>query len=628
MTREKFEELVSKLEETSTEKPRIYKLKVLLVALTGYGYIIGVLIAALAAIIALFYVAIKIRGAKHLILKLAIPLITLVFIIIKSLWIRLEPPKGISLRKEDSTILFEKVNSIRKKLNTRKIHEIILTNDFNAALNQYPRFGLFGFYKNYLILGLPLLMALTEDEVISIIAHELGHLSGNHSKFGSWIYRVESTWYKLMSKLEEKDQKTTWIFKKFVKWYVPFLDAYSFVLMRRVEYEADKCAATVTNPNTFVNALTKIYVVSCYLDRKFWPKIYEETKNQKQPMDNVYNKMRVDLENNLSKEDISKYLNESLNRKTNSYDTHPALSDRIKALNADVELQYNKEIALTTLNKENTKNYTEEINENWKKSVHNWWLERHEYYEEIRVKINELNVKRSNESLNIDEEFDYAEAIEVLEGPKEGLRIYQDIINKHTNYPPALFAIGRILLHLNDEVGCNYIEKAIESNIGYTIEGCRLIHNYLIDCGKPEEANEYYDRVMKFEEITKLAKEERNSVRFSENYIEHALKETDLEEITTQLQGYDNIQEAYLIRKDVKYLKQFPLYILGMKFKDIMEDKQSSFVQKIVNEIDFPGEFFIVPLTKKNTPLEEIMKNIKGSKIFEAIESVQENKSL
>lgn len=625
MTREKFEQLVSKFEKIANEKPKVYKFKVLLAALMGYSYILSVLIAAIAAITVLFYVAIKIRGAKHLIVKLAIPLITLVFIIMKSLWVRLEPPKGISLKKEDSTILFEKINSIRKKLNTRKIHEIILTKELNAALYQYPRFGLFGFYKNYLIIGLPLLMSLNEDEMISVIAHELGHLSGNHSKFASWIYRVKSTWYKLMSKLEEDDQKTTWIFNKFVKWYVPFLDAYSFVLMRSEEYEADKCAAIITNENISANALIKINVVAYYLDRKFWPKIYEETKNQKQPIDNVYNIMKNDLENNLSKEEISKYLNESLNRKTNSYDTHPALSERIKALNTDVQLQYNKEIALTTLHNENTKDYTEEINENWKKSVQKWWLERHEYYERIRVKINELNKKRSNESLNIDEEFEYAEAMEVLEGSKEGLRVYQDMLNKHTNYPPALFAVGRILLHLNDEEGTHYIEKAIESNIGYTVEGCRLIHNYLIDCGKPEEAAKYYNRAMKFEEITKLAKEERNSVRFSENYIAHDLKENNLEEITTQLQNYENIQEVYLIRKDVKYLKQFSLYILGIKFKNIMEDKQKSFVQKIVKEIDFPGEFFIVPLTKKNTPLEEIMKKINGSKIFESIESVKEN---
>ena len=98
-----------------------------------------------------------------------------------------------------------------------KVHEVLLTHDFNAAIAQVPRLGLFGFHKNYLILGLPLMMALSLDQFRAVLAHEFGHLSGAHGRFGSWIYRIRRSWYQLMANLEHQQHWGAFIFDRFTQ---------------------------------------------------------------------------------------------------------------------------------------------------------------------------------------------------------------------------------------------------------------------------------------------------------------------------------------------------------------------------------------------------------------------------
>lgn len=58
---------------------------------------------------------------------------------------------------------------------------------------QHARLGVLGWHVNYLILGLPLMQAVSPEQFRAIVAHELGHLSRNHSRFAGWIYRVRLT---------------------------------------------------------------------------------------------------------------------------------------------------------------------------------------------------------------------------------------------------------------------------------------------------------------------------------------------------------------------------------------------------------------------------------------------------
>ena len=42
---------------------------------------------------------------------------------------------------------------------------------------QLPRLGIFGWYRNYLIIGMPLMKSLTCEQFKAVLAHEFGHLA-------------------------------------------------------------------------------------------------------------------------------------------------------------------------------------------------------------------------------------------------------------------------------------------------------------------------------------------------------------------------------------------------------------------------------------------------------------------
>ena len=83
---------------------------------------------------------------------------------------------------------------MRLQLKGPRFHHVLLVDDLNAGVIQRPRLGVFGWPSNYLLLGLPLLEALSPEEALSVVAHEYGHLAGAHGRFEAFVYRLRRTW--------------------------------------------------------------------------------------------------------------------------------------------------------------------------------------------------------------------------------------------------------------------------------------------------------------------------------------------------------------------------------------------------------------------------------------------------
>ncbi|MBA3686937.1 MAG: M48 family metalloprotease, partial [Planctomycetes bacterium] len=87
--------------------------------------------------------------------------------------------------------------------------------------------------------------------------HELGHLRGAHGRFGAWIYRQRCTWARLGQAVQAEGRRD-WVFGPFLRWFAPYFNAYTFVLARLHEYQADAAAARVASAQTAGSALCRI----------------------------------------------------------------------------------------------------------------------------------------------------------------------------------------------------------------------------------------------------------------------------------------------------------------------------------------------------------------------------------
>lgn len=254
MSAEQFEELVQRLEVQALRDPKGYRLRVLGLAILGYAYLLFVLATLLVLFGILVWFIIE-HGLNYGTVKLGIGLGALIFVMLASLWVSIPPFTGIVLTRQSIPKLFAMLDELCLKLDAPKFHTVLLNDDFNAGVGQRPRLGILGWYRSYLFLGMPYMQATSPQQFRAVIAHELGHLSGNHGKFGSWIYRQRRTWRQVLENFGEDEGFFNAIFQRFFRWYAPYFFGYTFVLARANEYEADRISVEAAGKEAAGDAL-------------------------------------------------------------------------------------------------------------------------------------------------------------------------------------------------------------------------------------------------------------------------------------------------------------------------------------------------------------------------------------
>jgi Zn-dependent protease with chaperone function len=228
--------VVAELEGQATSNPAQYRLKVLLLAMLGNAYLAGILLL----IVALLGAAVaSVAVLKGFAVKIILVIGAFLWLIVKAVWIRIPPPEGIEIDEAQAPELFAMIEALRQALRAPAFHHVLVVDEFNAGVVQTPNFGPFGGNRNYLLIGLPLMKALTVDQFRAVLAHEFGHLANGHGRWSNWIYRQRLRWDRLMGLLDANESQGRVLFKPFLRWFTPYFNAYSFPLARANEYEAD-----------------------------------------------------------------------------------------------------------------------------------------------------------------------------------------------------------------------------------------------------------------------------------------------------------------------------------------------------------------------------------------------------
>lgn len=325
---EGFIELVKKAERDSFNNITLYKTRLALFALLGYAVIFTVLTALIVLVGGTIGIAFISSSLALLLVKKKFIFIILIAIwtFLKALWIKFDPPTGYILDRDDYPELFTEIDNLTKTLDALKIHQVILDEQLNAAVVQHPRFGILGGQKNTLFLGLQLLLALSPQEMRSVLAHEFGHLSGNHSRFSGWIYRIRLTWHRIMVAFEDSDSFGASLMRRFFDWYSPKFSAYSFALARNNEYEADNIASELTSANVAAKALVNVYASAPYIDQDFWGEYFQKADEMPEPPTRPFEGLADFLKSSpISRKELIARIDKELETETHYADTHPSL---------------------------------------------------------------------------------------------------------------------------------------------------------------------------------------------------------------------------------------------------------------------------------------------------------------
>lgn len=307
------------------------------------------------------------------------------------------PPVGMILRPQDSPRLWEWITQLQNaplprswngsnrkqgSWNQPVIHQILLTDDFNANIVQLPLLGGLAGHRNYLLVGLPILSALTPEQFRAILAHELGHLHDQQSLFTGWVYRRYQRHAVLLNRLQSSRQNTfRGLLVQCLRWYVPYLGRTFFAIAQSDEYRADRYAANCTNVSAIAAALMQLHIKANYLTEKFWPGLFAQAAYRPDPPQQLFALLAETLQSQVDRDEAEQWLQAALTQSTHLSETHPCLGDRLTALGVSpdqVPLQFPlRQTAAQVLLGDKLHHYTMRMSQEWFTKIRFQWRARY-----------------------------------------------------------------------------------------------------------------------------------------------------------------------------------------------------------------------------------------------------------
>jgi Zn-dependent protease with chaperone function len=591
--REHFQDLIRRAEKLGASDPSAYRRRIMLLALLGYLVLFGILFLLLALIAGTVWAALASTALLLLLLKkkLIFVLGYLVYAIGHALWVKVEPPQGYTLDIRHYPELADVLEELGRQLKTPGIHQVILTEEFNAGISQTPRLGVFGWQHNTLILGLPLLLALSPEQAKAVLAHELGHLSGNHSRFSAWIYRVRQTWYRVMQAFDAADNWGSRGLARFFDWYAPHFNAYSFTLARANEYEADALSAQLTSREAAAGALVTSHIGADYLGRHYWQPLIARADVQMNPAEDPFLGLARFLRNQPAdtpppQEDLVK----AMDIETGYADTHPALKDRLDALAAAPRPP--QPLQCSAAERWLGKRYASvlaDFDQAWLARNGDAWAERFREAEAIRNKLAELNAKPEAE---LTQEECWQRAAWTEQQGEDALTLYRHYAATYPDDLDADLVIGRLLLDRGDQTGLTHLERATQK-FALALAACNAAHAWFLRQGDQGQAEHWLRRAEAQVDRENAAQLERNDVTPKDELIESGLSRQVQDQLADQLKALGGIKHAWICRKAVQIEPEYGVYVLAFKPAGWFPSEAKQ-LARVVEHINGPGLTFFV----------------------------------
>ena len=610
LTREQFDLLVRGVEERFANRPSDLRLRIAGLAALGYaGLLAGVLGAMLLAGLflgAMFYV--DLEGKILLGLAGAVILAVGAWGTLRVLLVRLPPPVGHEVSRAETPALHSLLDELRAALRSAPFHHVLLTPACNAAVIQVPRLGVFGWPRNYLLLGLPLMEQLSPEEFRAVLAHEFAHLSREHGRFGHWIYRLRLSWETIFEQMSRLPAPGGFSFRplilKFVDWFWPRFNAHAFVLSRLDEYEADGIAARVTDAQHIATSLQRIALHHRHLREGFWPEVWKAANTEPQPPPEIFARLRQALSAGPYPEDRARWMDQEFRITTTNADTHPCLTDRLRALGRLPENPARTpwtspiQSAADTLLGSASDSIRAAVELQWRTECESNWRERHARATALNHRLTSIDQASGIPSADIDKLWDRARVLMELQDNEQAQPLLRELLALRPDHAAANFHLGRTLLEKDNQDGEPFLERAAAGDTEFLPLACTLLHDHFRRLGRPDKVREIAARLDRHDQQMAASHAERSSVSASDPLISHSLSQEELATLRDALSSEPGLSLAELARKDLKHFPDQKLFLLCVRARRRWHglpdsDAEQALASRLSKRVHLPGRVLV-----------------------------------
>lgn len=387
-----------------------------------------------------------------------------------------------------------------------KVDKVLINGECNASVVQVPMLGFLGLFRNYMNFGLPMMLIHNADEFKAVVAHELGHLSGNHSKSGAWIYNLRKRWSNLL--INSQDNAFFTVFYLFLSWFSPRFDAYSLALARAHELEADADAVKITGPTAFSMGMMRVESAGTLVERTFWKKMNDLINHEDTPPENSYERYRSEVNSALpEKAALQKALVQAFKQEARAESTHPSLKQRLLQGHFDAVVSLNDagspddETIDKLLKPIDTTESAGAVylgawfdqalklqSAVWALQATDVWQLEHNYRKSANERLTELNQLMEKQDLTAGELKEKANILLSLDQENLILPIFEQLFAMDADDITSQYNLGVVLLNSDNDRGIEVLKSALAKRLHLAGDGCPFVISYLKKQGRDAEA--------------------------------------------------------------------------------------------------------------------------------------------
>ncbi|MCP5151702.1 MAG: M48 family metalloprotease [Ectothiorhodospiraceae bacterium] len=504
------------------------------------------------------------------------------------LWMRARRPKSLSITAADAPVLFAEIASLRADLGLPRIHEVLVDDEFNASMT---RFGIPGWTRNTLTLGLPLMMAVTPQEMRAVVAHEAAHLVGLRCGFSRWVSRVLSITRRQAADYDTDDALGAGILDRCFKWYMGSFDAFALPLMRAVELEADAMAVAATSPEVAASSLAAA-VRDDVAGELYWRPLIARAHHEPRPAPYA-GLARFHRSHTPAPGVLDHHLERALAVRAGALDTHPSMRDRLAAIGATPCRRFNVDPsaadawlggALDRL--------IAALDARWVEQNADFWREQCEQGRDDEDFLDAIrDVPRAG--LDVYDLLRLA-ALTARRGDiAEALALYRELAGREPGDPDVRFELGRFLLDRDDPAGIAHLEHAA-STFRLAFPASELIHAYWSRMGDEQASRGWQQRLDEERDRLREATVERTGVTAGDAFEPSELSSAKLDYLRQTLAADGGVHRAWVARKRIRVAPEHTVVVIAFTTRR-WPGHAARVRARLDEEILWRGDLLLVP---------------------------------
>ncbi len=616
-----FVRLARHSEQACAENSRAYRRGVMWFAALGYLWVVACVVLALVLLV---YGVGRISSGRIGVvwISLVIPALGLLWVSLKALWQHTDDPDGVRLTKDDAPELFKSLERIQRRIKGPPIHEVYLNDEFNAGVRQAPRWGLFGGAVNQLTIGLPLLMALDKKRVLAVLAHEYGHLRGDHGRFGAWIYRTRLSWSRLYDSMEDSASPFAVATQAFLRWYAPRFVARTFAMARQDEYEADRVAAKLLGNDEMGAALIESEVKSAWFDGRFWGQHWAQAAREPLPV-GPFRAMQGALVMQPEGEFAQAALRRALQVVSSVDDTHPAMRERIDALGferAELPKKWSRQGALALLGT-SVPRWLDHFDRDWCKHNADEWKLHHARLQRANGRLAALLGDRQARATRTPEQLvEIAQLTRVLNPNAKVTALYQQALERDAHHALALIGMVQELGDTAPQRTLEYLERLWNAHPTYRLWAARMAVDEL---ETPRDGRAFdEDALKRWRERRRIDENAEADVMQElarspvfEAVCPHALSAMELSELQAELDTVRPVTKAWVMRKQLQTMPDRRVHVVMVALARSEEAARRQLCAELQQRLDLEGMVTVMPMEHAGS--KEEIAHYAGAPVYE-----------